>query len=744
MARLPRHFLTGAELSASELSGLLDRAVALKPSRTPRVRSRAAASRSSSSSPRRARAPRSRWGSSSSAVTRWCCARRAAATRGESVRDTALVLSRNVAAIGLRTGSEATLAELAAHARCRWSTCSPRAPPMPGARGPDDDARGVRRGSPGAGSPMSATATTSPARSRSSAALAGVEVTVAAPAGYQLEQDAGARLTADPAAAAAGADVLYTDVWVSMSDDEATAAAPRGARRPIGSTTSCSTVPRPARSRSTACPRIPARRSRKRCSTASASGSGTRRRTAATRRRRCWSGCWARRVGSLREEGMPSHARPPRRASNSPRHRPARPRRDHARPPAGGRRRGGRARPAHARRRADLVTDVLARGAARRTSCWRARPLSGARHSRRAPRHGPRPGVPDHGLRRPDRGRGRAPSSTAERRRPAQGAPYERANANRKTVLGAVDRKLAVNGGWHSLGPPGANLNRGLAPFRFAATLGGWPPDFHPSRPRRRARADRRHARPRRQRRGAPRRLRRLRRRRAARRPGARRRQQVQARLRGGARRRDPRAVARPDRAGGRPSRGAVAGALLRAPARGQGRAGRRRPAPDRQARGVRAGPDRARRRAVALPQQARVLVRHRPGRRAGVRLPRARPLRPDRRVEDCLLASERGNGCASRCSRGAAIRAQAWDRRDQRGLLRNLVVREGRRTGEFQVRLVTSPGAIDATAWTRRSTARACSGRRPPASARAPRGARPSSWPAPSGCASSSASSGS
>jgi 23S rRNA (uracil1939-C5)-methyltransferase len=37
-----------------------------------------------------------------------------------------------------------------------------------------------------------------------------------------------------------------------------------------------------------------------------------------------------------------------------------------------------------------------------------------------------------------------------------------------------------------------------------------------------------------------------------------------------------------------------------------------------------------------------------------------------------------------------------AWDRRDQRGLLRNLVVREGRRTGELQVRLVTSPGEID------------------------------------------------
>jgi 23S rRNA (uracil1939-C5)-methyltransferase len=35
-----------------------------------------------------------------------------------------------------------------------------------------------------------------------------------------------------------------------------------------------------------------------------------------------------------------------------------------------------------------------------------------------------------------------------------------------------------------------------------------------------------------------------------------------------------------------------------------------------------------------------------------------------------------------------------AWDRRDQSGLLRNLVVREGRRTGQLQARVVTSPGA--------------------------------------------------
>jgi ornithine carbamoyltransferase len=49
--------------------------------------------------------------------------------------------------------------------------------------------------------------------------LAGVEVVVAAPDGYQLEEVAGAKLTDDPRAAGAGADALYTDVWVSMGDE---------------------------------------------------------------------------------------------------------------------------------------------------------------------------------------------------------------------------------------------------------------------------------------------------------------------------------------------------------------------------------------------------------------------------------------------------------------------------------------------------------------------------------------------
>jgi ornithine carbamoyltransferase len=48
---------------------------------------------------------------------------------------------------------------------------------------------------------------------------AGVEVVVSSPDGYRLEEGAGAVLVDDPHEAAAGADALYTDVWVSMGDE---------------------------------------------------------------------------------------------------------------------------------------------------------------------------------------------------------------------------------------------------------------------------------------------------------------------------------------------------------------------------------------------------------------------------------------------------------------------------------------------------------------------------------------------
>jgi 23S rRNA (uracil1939-C5)-methyltransferase len=65
--------------------------------------------------------------------------------------------------------------------------------------------------------------------------------------------------------------------------------------------------------------------------------------------------------------------------------------------------------------------------------------------------------------------------------------------------------------------------------------------------------------------------------------------------------------------------------------------------------------------------------------------------------VEDCLLASEAGNQARRAALQWCRERGLgAYDRRAQTGLLRNLVVREGRRTGELQVRLVTSDEPVE------------------------------------------------
>jgi 23S rRNA (uracil1939-C5)-methyltransferase len=64
--------------------------------------------------------------------------------------------------------------------------------------------------------------------------------------------------------------------------------------------------------------------------------------------------------------------------------------------------------------------------------------------------------------------------------------------------------------------------------------------------------------------------------------------------------------------------------------------------------------------------------------------------------AEDCQLASERNN--AKRNELRAWARTEglpAYDRRAHQGVLRNLVIREGRRTGQLQTRLVTAPAEI-------------------------------------------------
>jgi 23S rRNA (uracil1939-C5)-methyltransferase len=70
--------------------------------------------------------------------------------------------------------------------------------------------------------------------------------------------------------------------------------------------------------------------------------------------------------------------------------------------------------------------------------------------------------------------------------------------------------------------------------------------------------------------------------------------------------------------------------------------------------------------------------------------------------ARDCVLAGERNNAVRNHVRDWcAAAGLGAYDRRAQEGLLRNLVVREGRNTGDLQVRLVTSAGefGIDALA---------------------------------------------
>jgi 23S rRNA (uracil1939-C5)-methyltransferase len=62
--------------------------------------------------------------------------------------------------------------------------------------------------------------------------------------------------------------------------------------------------------------------------------------------------------------------------------------------------------------------------------------------------------------------------------------------------------------------------------------------------------------------------------------------------------------------------------------------------------------------------------------------------------VDDCLLQSERGNEARRQVLVWARAEGHsAYDRRTKIGDLRNLVIREGRRTGQIQVRLVVSEG---------------------------------------------------
>ncbi len=64
--------------------------------------------------------------------------------------------------------------------------------------------------------------------------------------------------------------------------------------------------------------------------------------------------------------------------------------------------------------------------------------------------------------------------------------------------------------------------------------------------------------------------------------------------------------------------------------------------------------------------------------------------------VEDCKLASEAGNAARNQVREWARLESIApYDARARSGVLRNLAVREGRRTGQIQTRLVTAAARL-------------------------------------------------
>jgi ornithine carbamoyltransferase len=218
-----RDFLTGEEIGAFEQGKLLDRAAELKAGRLERLGSEVLAGRSIAlvfeKPSTRTRISFEVGVAELGATPVVLRDDELQLSRGESIGDTARVLSRYVDAIVIRSGSHEAVAELAEAAEVPVvNALTPLHHPCQALadlltlRERCGDLSGLRLAYVGDGNNV--------ARSLATAGeLAGVEVVVAAPSGYQLEEGHKAKLTADPRDAAAGADAIYTDVWVSMGDE---------------------------------------------------------------------------------------------------------------------------------------------------------------------------------------------------------------------------------------------------------------------------------------------------------------------------------------------------------------------------------------------------------------------------------------------------------------------------------------------------------------------------------------------
>jgi len=227
----PRHFIAGTELTRAELEAVVQRAVELKEigADGPRPLAHRSVALLFEKPSTRTRVSFQVGISQLGGQVLLLRSEELQLARGESVRDTALVLSRYIDAIAVRVGEHALLEELARHSSVPVvNALTPLHHPCQALadiltlRERFGRMEGLRVAYVGDGNNVCHSLMLLGAR-------AGVEVVAATPA--ELRPDAAvvavagetARVVEDPAEAAAGAHALYTDVWVSMGDESESA-----------------------------------------------------------------------------------------------------------------------------------------------------------------------------------------------------------------------------------------------------------------------------------------------------------------------------------------------------------------------------------------------------------------------------------------------------------------------------------------------------------------------------------------
>jgi ornithine carbamoyltransferase len=221
-APVTRHFLTGEELTSDELERLLERAAELKADRRA---SQALAGRSVALIFEK---PSTRTRISFEVGINELGGHAVVLregemqlSRGESVRDTALVLSRYVAAIGVRTGAHEPVAELAEHSgvpvvnmlTADHHPCQALADLLT-LKERFGRLDGLKLAYVGDGNNVAHSLMII-------APKVGVEVAVATPAELAPQRVGSAAVVTDPGEAVEAANAVYTDVWFSMGDQDA-------------------------------------------------------------------------------------------------------------------------------------------------------------------------------------------------------------------------------------------------------------------------------------------------------------------------------------------------------------------------------------------------------------------------------------------------------------------------------------------------------------------------------------------